>query len=468
MRKLRTQLSLTIMMTVLFTIAVISLLSNIIINREFEVYKAEQQRKKADNIVANFNNQYNINTNEWNIEYIHGMGMYALYDGYIIKLYDGNGKIVWDAQNHDMAMCTQIMHEITERMEARRPGISGEFILHEYDLTIDGQKIGSMAISYYGPFFLNESDFRFLDTLNIVLIIIGVISLFLSLCIGGLLAGRITRPIRKTVYIAKRISEGNYSIRFEGRTKFKELDELATAINCLTDGLSKQENLRKRLTVDIAHELRTPLTTLASHLEAMIEGVWEPSVDRLQSCYEEIGRLSGLVADLERLAKTESDNLVLNKSNVDIMDIAHSCYDRYEIEAKKKNISLVIEGDSSIVPADKDRMSQVMANLLTNAIKYTPENGHIRIIVKDTINSSIFMIEDDGIGIPKQELSLIFERFYRTDKSRNRKTGGAGIGLAIVKSIVTAHGGTVKAESNEEQGSIFAVTLPKKEGDANL
>ena len=279
--------------------------------------------------------------------------------------------------------------------------------------------------------------------------------------IGSLLAARIARPIRKTVYIAKRISEGNYSIRFEGKTKLKELDELAVAINCLTEGLAEQENLRKRLTVDVAHELRTPLTTLASHLEAMIEGVWEPSVDRLQSCYEEISRLSGLVSDLERLAKTESDNLVLNKSDVDLMVIAHSCYDRYEIEAKKKNISLVIAGSSTIVHADKDRLSQVMENLLSNAIKYTPEYGHIRIEVREAEESSIIMIEDDGIGIPEQELSLVFERFYRTDKSRNRKTGGAGIGLAIVKSIVTAHGGTVQAESSAEQGSRFTVTLPK-------
>ena len=193
----------------------------------------------------------------------------------------------------------------------------------------------------------------------------------------------------------------------------------------------------------------------------MIEGVWEPSVERLQSCYEEISRLTGLVSDLERLAKTEGDNLVLNKSYVDLMDIAHSCYDRYEIEAKKKNISLVIAGRSAIAHVDKDRMSQVMANLLTNAIKYTPENGHIRIEVEESENSSIFAIEDDGIGIPEHELSLVFERFYRTDKSRNRKTGGAGIGLAIVKSIVMAHGGTVQANSNKEHGSRFTVTLPK-------
>lgn len=461
MRRLRSQLSMTIMMTVLFTIAVISLLSNIIINREFELYKAEQQKKKADNIVANFTNQYNSMKQEWNIEFIHGMGMYALYDGYIIKVYDQSGEVVWDAQNHDMEVCTQIMHEITKRMEAKRPNISGAFVSHEYDLTKNGQKVGSMDISYYGPFFFSESDFHFLDTLNVVLMVIGIVSLFLSLIIGSLLAARITRPIKKTVYIAKRISEGNYSIRFEGKTKLKELDELAAAINCLTEGLAEQESLRKRLTVDIAHELRTPLTTLASHLEAMIEGVWEPSVERLQSCYEEISRLTGLVSDLERLAKTEGDNLVLNKSYVDLMDIAHSCYDRYEIEAKKKNISLVIAGRSAIAHVDKDRMSQVMANLLTNAIKYTPENGHIRIEVEESENSSIFAIEDDGIGIPEHELSLVFERFYRTDKSRNRKTGGAGIGLAIVKSIVMAHGGTVQANSNKEQGSRFTVTLPK-------
>lgn len=461
MRRLRSQLSMTIMMTVLFTIAVISLLSNIIINREFELYKAEQQKKKADNIVANFTNQYNSMKQEWNIEFIHGMGMYALYDGYIIKVYDQSGEVVWDAQNHDMEVCTQIMHEITKRMEAKRPNISGAFVSHEYDLTKNGQKVGSMDVSYYGPFFFSESDFHFLDTLNVVLMVIGIVSLFLSLIIGSLLAARITRPIKKTVYIAKRISEGNYSIRFEGKTKLKELDELAAAINCLTEGLAEQENLRKRLTVDIAHELRTPLTTLASHLEAMIEGVWEPSVERLQSCYEEISRLTGLVSDLERLAKTEGDNLVLNKSYVDLMDIAHSCYDRYEIEAKKKNISLVIAGRSTVAHVDKDRMSQVMANLLTNAIKYTPENGHIRIEVEESENSSIFAIEDDGIGIPEHELSLVFERFYRTDKSRNRKTGGAGIGLAIVKSIVMAHGGTVQANSNKEQGSRFTVTLPK-------
>lgn len=462
MRNLRTQLSLTIMLIVLFTVAVISFLSNLLINKEFEKYITKQQQIEASDIVSNINVQYNAMTQKWNTEYIHGMGMYALLNGYIISVYDRNGGTVWDAQNHNMTECTLIMTEITSRMEKRRPNIDGKFISYDYDLTMSGQSIGSISISYYGPYFLSESDFNFIDTLNLVLAGIGILSLLLSLFVSEILARRIARPITKTAYIAKQISQGNYSIRFEGNTKSRELDELASAINYLAGALDEQENLRKRLTVDVAHELRTPLTTLGSHLEAMTLGVWEPSMERLQSCREEIDRLSGLVADLERLANTESDNLVLNKTDVNLMTVVRSCCDNFEIEMKKKNLSLTIEGSSPLVYADKDRLSQVMANLLSNAVKYTLENGNLRIEVKDLEKEGVLIIEDDGIGIPEHELSLVFERFYRTDKSRNRKTGGAGIGLAIVKSIITAHGGTIEAQSNAEHGSRFIITLPKK------
>lgn len=459
MRGLRTQISLTMMLIILFTVAVISLLSNVIINKEFEKYIAEQQKTKADDIVSNFNNQYNGLTGKWNIEYIHGVGMYALFDGYIVKVYDRNGEVVWDAENHDMSMCLHVMTEISARMEKRRPNIQGAFTVHNYELTQNGRKTGSMAISYYGPYFLSESDFRFLSTLNVILIAIGLISLFLSLVISSALAKRIARPIIKTAYIAKQISEGNYSIHFEGKTRSKELDELAAAINDLSGRLAEQENMRKQLTADVAHELRTPLATVASHLEVMIEGLWKPTTERLQSCYDEIGRISGLVADLERLEKMENDNLILDKTQVDLMDIVHTVSDSFAIDVAKKNLTLVIEGTSSLVWADHDKLCQVMVNLLSNAVKYTGEHGNIRISVKDCDTSGLLIVEDDGIGIPEQELPLIFERFYRTDKSRNRESGGAGIGLAIVKSIVAAHGGTVKAES--EQGSRLVITLPK-------
>lgn len=463
MRRLRTQISAIIMLIVLITVAAISFLSNMLINKEFEKYITAQQSTKAKDLVSDFNNQYNSLIGQWNIEYIHGAGMYALYDGYIIKVYDKNGETVWDAANHDMAICTQVMKDISARMEARRPEIGGKFISHDYALSVNEQKIGTMTISYYGPYFLSESDFNFLDTLNVILVVIGILSLGVALIISGILARRTARPIAKTAQIAKQIAKGNYFIRFEGKTKTKEIEELTDAINCLAGSLGEQESLRKRLTADVAHELRTPLAALSSHLEAMIEGVWEPTIERLKSCYEEAGRLSGLVSDLERLAKTESENFILNKTEIDLMDIVAACCNNFEFEIERKKLSLSIEGEKALIYADKDRLNQVMANLISNAVKYTYEDGNIDIKVKDGKETAELIVEDDGIGIAEQELSLVFERFYRTDESRNRKTGGAGIGLAIVKSIVTAHGGTIAAQKRTEKGSRFVISLPKNE-----
>ncbi len=462
MRSLRAQISLAIMLVVLFTVGVISFLSNLVVNRAFESYMAKQQRTKAESIAATLGGQYDSRTRAWNIEYIHGVGMYALLDGYIVKVLDPSGHTVWDAENHDMSMCMQIMHEIARRMEARRPKAGGGFVSHEYTLSQGDQAVGSVSIRYYGPYFLSENDFRFLDTLNAVLISVGAVSLLFSLAVGTVLGRRIARPIAKTADIAKQIARGNYAIRFEGQTKTKELDDLVLAINHLAGALFEQEQLRKQLAIDVAHELRTPLTTLGMHLEAMIEGVWEPTPERLTGCYEEIERLTGLIADLERLTAIESDALKLHKAPVNLLDMAQTVASHFEMEIKKKGLTVSIAGDPVHVFADRDRISQVVTNLLSNAVKYTRENGNIRIAVKDAGANGVMEVEDDGIGIPRRELALIFERFYRTDKSRNRETGGAGIGLAIVKSIVTAHGGTVEAQSRLERGSRFTVSLPKR------
>lgn len=461
MRRLKGQLSLTMALIVLFTVAVISLLSNILISGEFEKYIGAQQKEKADDMISNFSGQYDGLTGRWNEEYLHGAGMYALYDGYIVKVYDREGAIVWDAENHDMSACHQVMTEISARMKKWRPDMQGSFAAHDYPLTQNGQAVGSLSISYYGPYFLSDSDFRFLGALNTVLVAVGLASLFAALLVSGVLARRIARPIIRTGYIAKQISQGDYSARFEGNTGTLELDELTAAINHLSDRLAGQERMRKQLTADVAHELRTPLTTLSSHLEMMIEGVWEPSAERLQSCYEEIGRLSGLVADLERLEEMEHENLALHKTRVDLMEVVRTVCASFAADLKKKDLFLTVEGGFSILEADRDKLCQVMVNLLSNAVKYTGAHGHICVRVEDGEDHATLTVEDDGIGIPPQELSLVFERLYRTDKSRNRESGGAGIGLAIVKSIALAHGGTVRAESRGEQGSRFIMTLPK-------
>lgn len=460
----RTQLTVVIALIVLVTIALISLLSNIFINLEFEKYAKEQQEAHALDIAANLSHPYNSLTGNWDVDYIHGVGMTALYDGYMIRLSDKNGEVIWDIENHDMTLCSQVMMDIIDRMEAKRPGLNGSLVSREYDLEQNGQKIGTVVIQSYGPYFLSESEFRFLDSLNLVLIIIGSLALLFSIFMAGLLAKRISDPVMKTAHIATQIAEGNYKIRFEGNTRTRELDELVAAVNHMAQSLDRQESLRKRLTTDVAHELRTPLTALSSHLEAMIEGVWEPTPERLQSCYEEIDRITGLVTELEKLRQVESNQLKLEKSPVDLLELFRSVSCNFERESEKKGIALTVEGESSVVPADRSRLTQVFTNLLSNAIKYTPESGQIRITIKDTPESGIATVSDSGIGIPKDELPLIFERFYRTDKSRNRQTGGAGIGLTIAKSIVLAHGGRIEAVSKAGQDSHFTVTTQNEFG----
>ncbi len=220
--------------------------------------------------------------------------------------------------------------------------------------------------------------------------------------------------------------------------------------------------LRKRMTTDIAHELRTPLTAVSSHLEAMIDGLWEVTPQRLQGCYDEIERLGILVSDLQRLAKIEGENLNLNKTDIDLKEVALTVVDNMTAQASKKNQSIEILGGSVNICADKDRMNQVVHNLLSNAIKYSLDEGIVKIEVSETESYGVLKVADDGIGIPEDELPFVFERFYRADKSRNRNLGGAGIGLAIVKSIVLAHEGDLTAQSVLGQGSCFTVSIPKK------
>jgi signal transduction histidine kinase len=234
------------------------------------------------------------------------------------------------------------------------------------------------------------------------------------------------------------------------------------AVNNMAESLSQQDSLRRRLTTDVAHELRTPITVVASHLEAMMDGVWDATPERLKSLYDETARLSDLVSDLERLSKVENGIRELNKTEIDLLDAAKSAKSGFEIEADKKGIQLSVVGEPTTVLADKARIQQVLANLLSNALKYTPDGGRVNLAVYETDEGGAVSVEDNGIGISEEELPLVFERFYRTDKSRSRKTGGAGIGLAIVKSIVEAHGGKVAAKSAPDKGSVFIVNLPKE------
>lgn len=461
LRRLQTQLSLTISLVVVLSIALISVMANVLIRDAFEKNAIAQRDIRSQDIVTNLSSQYDSSADQWDASFVHGVGMFALYDGYVIRLFDQGGNIVWDAENHDMALCNQIMEEISDRMDRAIPLRDAGFSTREFDLISDGQYVGKVEITSYGPFFFTENDVRFLEALNVILVVIALLSLGFSILAGSLLSRRIARPMTDIVHLATQISDGNYGIQSDTKTDTIELLELVTAVNHMSDSLRRQEDLRKQLTTDVAHELRTPLTSVSSYLEAMIEGVWEPTPERLRSCHEEISRIASLVAELEKLAQVENDNGKRSVEPFDLYHVAGVAADTFTAEAMKRGITIQVDGTSCVIPGDKDRIQQVITNLLSNAIKFSRDGGRIRVTVEDRELQGTLTVRDDGIGIPEDEIPLVFERFYRTDKSRNRKTGGAGIGLTIAKSIVTAHGGTIDVRSKLNQGSTFTVTLSK-------
>ena len=457
-KSLKGQLTLVILCILLMTILSISILSKWFITREFETYIQKQEIARSENIVLDLGNQYNTFTRSWDMTFLHTVGMYSLYDGYILKIYNGEGTLLWDAENHDSALCGQIMDEISERMASAKK--QGAFVTHTYPIFRGEKQVGSVSISYFGPFFFTENDYLFIKSLDFIFIAIGLASILITLMAGHLIAKRIAQPIALSAFAATQIAKGQYDIKLETNTSATELKILAIAVNELSKELETQDLLRKRLTSDIAHELRTPLSAVASHLEAMIEGIWEPTPERLKRCHDEVNRLSVLVSDLGKLAKIEDGNIQLNKSSMDLLEVSQMVIQNFESKALLKGQRIDLKGEKLLIEADREKIVQVIVNLLSNALNYTSEGGIVQLEIFEQDHKALLRISDNGIGIDSSEMPFVFERFYRTDKSRSRKTGGTGIGLTIAKSFVEAHGGTIEVSSIVNEGSVFTVSLP--------
>lgn len=460
--KLSTKLSVGFAFIAFVTVILITLSANILINKQFEEYVAEKQKNFSDEMPLSIEPQYNSETKEWNIDYIHGFGMYALNNGYIIKLYDNNKEIIWDASNHDMTLCHQTMQNISSRMKESRPSLDGEFSTHNYELWQNGELVGYLDVSYYGPYYFNDNDFHFLKVLNAIIAVVGVIAVVGAVFAGIIFAKKISVPVVSVTNITKEISNGNYNKKIDTNEDTTEIAQLVQAVNHMSYMLNEQENIRKRLTSDVAHELRTPVANVSANIEAMVEGALEPDNARLESCYNELLRITDIISDLEKLRQIENEKLVLERTSVDVKELCESVIQAFKAQLESKQISCTVNADHVSLMADRNRLYQVMANLISNAIKYTQNGGCINVDVVDNKDFVAISVKDNGIGINESDLPFIFERFYRTDKSRNRTTGGAGIGLAIVKAIVLAHGGEVSVESKESVGSTFNVVLPQK------
>lgn len=460
---LRTRLSLSYVALVLISVLLISVTTNLLLDKHFRDYIAENQARKNREIAFQVQQQYK-DGGFWDTEAIGNICLNALSQGMIIKVVDASGQVVWDARQHDNARCEAMLDQIARNMSSRYPNWEGTYVENAFPVMDERGQVGEVIIGYYGPYFFNEADLAFINNMNRLLIGVGAFSLALSILFGTVMAEKLSTPIGRVITTAQMIAKGYYDDRVTETSSTKEISQLTETINHLAETLEKQERLRKQLTADVAHELRTPLATLQSHMEAMIDGIWQPDPERLKSCHEEIVRISRLVGDLEKLAKYEGENLVLTKTTFDVAELARHLLQNFETEFAEKGIALRFTGEKEVINADKDKISQVIVNLLSNALKYTPPGGTVEVSVQGDAQRAEIRVKDSGAGIAPEDLPHIFERFYRADKSRNRLTGGAGIGLTITKAIVDAHNGTIQVHSRVNEGTEFIVSLPKQPG----
>lgn len=458
--KLKVQLAAASAISILFAIIIISLSSYFFINREFRLYRIQLQEKEALEHAHHLQNQYDEAHGSWNREYVHGFGMYALNEGYIIKLRDASGNMVWDAENHDMAHCHEIMASIREKMQRYRESGDGDFVVRSYPLTVNGIRIGTAEISFYAPYYFGEDEFQFIDSLNIILLIAGIGALLFSIIVAFFISKRLSAPIERAITAATEISNGNYLVKLDSNSRISETRLLSQSIDNMAQLLAHKEKLQQRLISDVAHELRTPIANVSAQLETMSEGIYEPTPERLELCHNELNRLTGLVNDLQSLKAIEQDVDASKFVPVNCRVVLKHVTDLFEPELKKKNILCDSEVSEAIIMGEEARLIQLFSNILSNSIKYTPENGSINIRTTIRDHQVQIAITDTGIGISQEDIPFIFERFYRTDKSRTRKSGGAGIGLTIARAIAKSHGGDIKVISTPGAGSTFTVILP--------
>lgn len=457
---LRTKLAASFAATALICVLLIGLMSNIQLEKHFKQYVQQNQATKNQAIVELISTKL-LRDGTWDVQSVQDVGLYAMNQGLILQVRDADNRMIWDAYSCNQGMCLEMLQDMSKSMMAQNPGWQGELTKETFAMTRGDDVLGTVEIGYYGPVYYNELDIHFLQTLNHIFVSVGLFSLVLALVFGGILSRMISTPITRVIRTAQSIAKGTYGDRSHETSSTREISELTGTVNDLAETLENQEKLRKRLTGDVAHELRTPLATLQSHVEAMIDGIWEPTTERLTSCHEEITRISRLVSDLEKLAHYESDSLILNKTEFSAGEFLERLLQTFETAFSQKNITPVIQCDGSNFYADRDKLSQVFINLISNALKFTGEGGTIAVSVQGTPQESRIVLSDTGQGISPQDLPHIFERFYRADVSRNRTTGGAGIGLTLVKTIVEAHKGTIEVSSDVNRGTRFTLTLPK-------
>ena len=433
---------------ILAGILVVTLIANQATTREFQSYTMPGENARLAGFAEDLAQYYQAR-GSWNgvgtaLQNISGsmmgghMGMGTLW------LADENGVIVASADNSRVGE----KFSSGERSAAQPVSVNGKTV----GLLLSAMPMMSAVTDAAGQ--------AFLDRVNSSLVLAALAAGIIALALGFILFRQITAPLNALAAASDKIAAGDLAARAPVHGN-DEIARVSRSFNAMADNLAQSETARRNMLADIAHELRNPIGVISSHLEAMMDGIFPADMENLASLHDETLLLSRLVGDLRELALADAGQLTLTRAPTDLRALIEHAASTFQTQAAEQNILLTT--NLMVVPImslDAQRIEQVLRNLISNALRHTPNDGSVTVSLAHDNHFARVSVRDTGEGIAPDALPHVFERFWRGDKSRSRAQGNTGLGLAIAKQWVNAHGGQIGVQSELGQGTTFWFTLP--------
>ena len=377
----------------------------------------------------------------------------AVYDSSAVTIADGTGT----SRSESGAG----MSPSSDSGRTLAPPVSASQQFASAPIEYGGAAVGSVRIWVYGSeTLLTQADEQFSNNSYQAMVFATVLAIVLASCIGFLFARTLVRPVNTMAQTARAIKEGDLSARTGIRGE-DEIARLGMTFDEMADSIERDRKLERRLTTDVAHELRTPLMAIQATVEAMVDGVFDADEERLETVNGEVKRLSRLVDAILKLSRLENRSTPMKKEVLEVGDLISGIIATHEAYVSDSGLKLIYEVERGVrVRGDADMIRQATANLISNAVRYTPEGGTITVSVSSHEGMCAIAVRDTGIGLSPDEAKMVFSRFWRADAGRTRESGGLGIGLSVVKEIVDRHNGYVDVEGEKGVGACIPKTLP--------
>jgi len=461
-RGLRLRLALTHALVALLAIVVVAAIVFVAGGRRFDSYLSEVQRSRNEAVVNILTQTYKA-PDGWDAAAIYALSQIARLNNVDVAVYSPRGQLLFTVQGRHLGggMMGGMMGGGASGATPAAQATSlsrDQFEVQSYPVVVDGQKVGTAEI--YAPRNARaaaESAYQTALTRNLV--IAALVAAVLAFLISLFVSRRITGPLEELTDAAEDVAGGNLAVRVSPRAD-DEVGALAAAFNAMADRLARDEQWRRDMTADLSHELRTPLATIQSRIEALEDGVLPATPENLRVIGAEVERLGRLLGALRSLNELESEDVSVEHERLDLADVGRDAIAHAETVYAAKGVTLDGDLAPATVKGDRDRLLQVAANLLDNALKFTPEGGRVVLAVAVASGGpwATLTVADSGPGIDPIDLPFIFDRFYRSQAARG--TQGVGLGLAIARGLVDAQGGVIEAAARPEGGAELTVRLP--------